>query len=111
MRDWGIQAIHGVIDVHWVLRKNDILKNIVKELTAGNKNEDATPQEEKKRKSLDELEKTKSLVDYEYARITSDLETGHHTRNELEKSFDENKAKASSIQSEENNRSLQRCQK
>ena len=25
LRDWGIQAIHGVIDVHWVLRKNNIL--------------------------------------------------------------------------------------
>ena len=48
---------------------------------------------------MDELEKTKSLVDHEYARITSDLETGHHTRNELEKSFDETFTKLKLAQS------------
>ena len=47
--------------------------------------------------NLDELEKTKSLVDHEYARITSDLETGH--RNELEKSFDETFTKLKLAQS------------
>ena len=51
LHDWGVQAIQGVIDVHWVLRKNNILKNCVKELIAGSTHseKDATPGVDKRR--------------------------------------------------------------
>ena len=39
------------------------------------------------------------MVDHKYARITSDLETEHHTRSELEKSFDETFTKLKLAQS------------
>ena len=66
LHDCGIQAIHGVIYVHWVLRKNNILKNSVKELIAGST--DSENEEEKNFCSNpNKLEKAKSLVDSEYA--------------------------------------------
>ena len=102
LQDWGIQAIHGVIDVHWVLRKNDILKNSAKELIAritDSKNEASSQEEKNLCNNLDELEKAKSLVDSEYARMSADLERGHKNRNELEKSFDETFTKLKVAQS------------
>ena len=83
-----IQAIYGVIDVHWVLRKNVILKNSVKDLIARSASSEnhASPQEEKNLCSnLDESEKAKSLVDSEYACLSVDL--GHKSRNELDETF------------------------
>ena len=102
LHDWGIQAIHGVIDVHWVLRKNDILKNSAKELIAritDSKSEASSQEEQNSCNNLDELEKAKSLVDSEYARVSADLEREHKNRNELEKSFDETFTKLKVAQS------------
>ncbi len=104
LHDWGIQAIQGVIDVDWVLRKNDLLKNCVKELINTTRSthleKDTTPQEEVNLlKNLDELEKAKFSVDAEYARISTKLVSENKNRKELEKSFDETFTKLKVTQS------------
>ena len=85
-----------------VPRKNNILKNCVKELIAGSTHseKDATPREEVKLcKNLDELEKAKFLVDAEYIRISPELVSRNKDRKELEKSFDETFTKLKLAQS------------
>ena len=103
LHDWGIQAIQGVIDVHWVLRKNDLLKNCVKELNTTRSThleKDTTLQEEVNLlKNLDELEKATFFVDAEYARISTKLVSENKNRKELEKSFDETFTKLKVTQS------------
>ena len=94
LHDWGIQAIQGVIDVHWVLRKNDLLKNCVKELINTTKSthleKDTTLQEEVNLlKNLDELSR----------RISTKLVSKNKNRKDLEKSFDETFTKLKVTQS------------
>ena len=80
LHDWGIQAIHGVIYVHWVLRKNDILKNSVKELIA--RSTDSENEEEKNFCSNpNESEKVKSVVVVDQENLTAPLKQRRIAKN------------------------------
>ena len=97
LADWGVQEIHGVIDVHWVLKKTEILKNCVKEMIANqwsqkppDKDSNISQQEKNMMKNFDNLEKAQFMLDNRYKRLSEKLKNdGEKNREELEKDFDQ----------------------
>lgn len=96
LKEWNIQEIRGVINVHWVLRKTEILKNSVRELIANSPaenddiaNENPSQIEKNLMKNFDNLEKTQFMVDSHYKRLSEELaKNGEESRPLLEKEFD-----------------------
>lgn len=91
LKEWNMQEIRGVITVHWVLRKTEILKNAAKELIVKSPKSVENPCQAEKNfmKNFDNLEKAQFMVDSHYKRLSEELNTsGEENRPFLEKEFD-----------------------
>lgn len=97
LEDWKKQEIHGVINVHWVLRKTEILKNSVQESIASSTaensqmaNQNPSQIEKNMMKNFDNLEKAQFMVDHHYNQLSEELsKNGEESRVRLEKEFDQ----------------------
>lgn len=118
LHDWGIQEIQGVIEVHWVLKKTEILKNCVKEMISNTScNESrSSPAEKNMRKNFDNLIKAQFMVDNEYKRLSEEVKiNGEKNREKLESEFDKTFSELKIAQSTltksiEHYKDLQLCQ-
>ena len=92
--NWGKQEILGVLDVHWVLRLADILKNSVKEAVVNSWKDDketshTSQQEKNMMKNFDKLQNAQYMVDRHYQQLSKELSMkGEKCRGNVESEFD-----------------------
>ena len=92
LEDWNKQEIHGVINVHWILRKTEILKNSVQESIASSTTDNQNPSQIEKNmmKNFENLQKAQFMVDHHYNQLSEEIsKNGEESRPRLEKEFDQ----------------------